>query len=201
MPSYAFNAFYESFFGDPYMAWHDGLDTQSLASLEGEEREEAERLLLEALNSGDYRPAVGLRVLGSQAAVKKLKEKLGNASGKEAVETALAIWEIAEWPPAVNVIIRELQEHPFWGDRMDAARALRNINKPEVVKALLKALDDEEALVRHHAAESLIETLDLPAEKNDMGSYELAIEVMMEEKERSERAVATLREMVQGATK
>jgi hypothetical protein len=62
-------------------------------------------------------------------------------------------------------------------------------------------LDDEEALVRHHAAESLIETLDLPAEKNDMGIYELAIEVMMEEKERSERAVATLREMVQGATK
>ena len=52
--SAAFDSFYESFFGDAYMAWHDGLDTMSLASLEGEERAEAERLLTEALDSGDY---------------------------------------------------------------------------------------------------------------------------------------------------
>jgi HEAT repeat protein len=200
MPTSAFNAFYESFFGDPYMAWHDGLDTQSLAALEGEEREEAERLLLAALDSGDYRPAVGLRVLGTQKSVAQLKKKLGNSSGKETVETALALWEIAEWPPAVNVLIRELREASDWGTRLDAARALRGINKPEVVEALLGALEDEEDLVRHHAAESLIETLDLPLERDGMGSYELAIDVMVEAEGRRKKAVERLKEMVEEQT-
>ena len=35
--SAAWDGFYESFFGDPYMAWHDGLDTESLGALQGEE--------------------------------------------------------------------------------------------------------------------------------------------------------------------
>ncbi len=196
MPSYEWNAFMESFFGDPYMAWHDGLDTRSLEALEGDQRKEAERLLLEALGTSDYRPSVGLRVLGSKSAVDKLKMKLGDAVGKERVETALALWEIAEWPPAVNVLINELQGDPDWGARIDAARALRDINKPEVIKALLGALEDGEDLVRSHAADSLIEMLELPLKRNNMGSYDLAIEVMMEEAGRRKKAVEELKRMV-----
>lgn len=41
--SYALERFAESYFGDTYTAWHDGLDTNSLAALEGDERKEAER--------------------------------------------------------------------------------------------------------------------------------------------------------------
>ena len=74
MPSSAFDSFYESFFGDPYMAWHDGLDIQSLLALQGEEREEAERLLLAGLKSGDSRTARGLEALRSHKATPLLKE-------------------------------------------------------------------------------------------------------------------------------
>ena len=54
--SATWDGFYELFFGDPYMAWHDGLDTELLAALKGEEREEAERLLNEALKTGTTGP-------------------------------------------------------------------------------------------------------------------------------------------------
>ena len=108
--SAAWDRFYKSFFGDPYMAWHDGLDTKSLGALKGEEREEAERLLNEALKTGDYRPAVGLRVLGAKGSVARLKEQLHDAEGKTEVEIALALWKLAEWPPAVNILIRALKD-------------------------------------------------------------------------------------------
>ena len=35
MPSAAWDRFYESYFGDPYMAWHDGLDEVALITREG----------------------------------------------------------------------------------------------------------------------------------------------------------------------
>ena len=57
MPTPNWDAFYESYFGDPYMAWHDGLDEQALLALEGDERDRAEKMLLDALGSGDSRPA------------------------------------------------------------------------------------------------------------------------------------------------
>ena len=132
------DSFYESFFGDPYMAWHDGLDTQSLAALRGEERDEAERLLNEALKRGDYRPAVGLRVLGSKGSVAQLKEQLGDADGKTEIEIALALWKLAEWPPAVNILIRALKDGPHWSIRLDAARALGDVETPKSAQALTK---------------------------------------------------------------
>lgn len=198
MPSNEFNAFVESYFGDPYMAWHDGLDEQSLAALTGDERKEAEKMLLDAMNSGDYRPAAGLRVLRSPGAVAKLKEQLSDATGRGAVEAALALWEIAEWPPAVNVMIDELKHGAHWGSQIDAAHALANVKgKPEVVEALVEALDDPEDLVRCNSAEALIELLDLPAKENNYGGHEVAIDVMMTEgDERRTKAVASLKEMV-----
>lgn len=200
MPSYAFQAFVESYFGDPYMAWHDGLDTLSLASLEGEERAEAEKMLLDAMNAGssDYRIAAGLRVLKSSGAVAKLKEQLGGATGRERVEIALALWEMAEWPPAVNEIIDELKHGAHWGSQIDAAHALAKVKgKPEVVEALLEALEDPEDLVRSNSATALIDLLELPVKETDMGSYDLSIDVMMEEgDERRVKAVEELRRMV-----
>ncbi|HST05044.1 MAG TPA: HEAT repeat domain-containing protein [Chloroflexia bacterium] len=189
------DSFYESFFGDPYMAWHDGLDTQSLAALRGEERDEAERLLTEALKRGDYRPAVGLRVLGSKGSVAQLKEQLGDADGKTEIEIALTLWKLAEWPPAVNILIRALKDGPHWSIRLDAARALGDVETPKSAQALLSGLNDPEDLVRCHCAESLIEMLDLPARANDIGSYELAIEVMGDKAKR-EKAIKQIQEMV-----
>jgi hypothetical protein len=193
--SAAWDGFYESFFGDPYMAWHDGLDTESLGALKGEEREEAERLLNEALKTGDYRPAVGLRVLGAKGSVARLKEQLHDAEGKTEVEIALALWKLAEWPPAVNILIRALKDGPHWSIRMDAAMALGEVETPKSVQALLSGLNDPEDLVRNHCAESLIEMLELPAKANDIGSYDLAIDVMGNKAKR-EKAIKQIREMV-----
>src|SRR5688500_9631690 len=98
MPEYSstWNAFYESYFGDPYMAWHDGLDEQALLSLTGDERDEAERQLLAAATSGsaDYRVAAGLRSLRSRKALDLLKQRLESALGRDRVETALGLWQM-----------------------------------------------------------------------------------------------------------
>jgi HEAT repeat protein len=199
MPSSAFDAFVESYLGDPYMAWHDGLDEGSLAALEGEERNDAEKMLLEALGSGDYRPAAGLRVLRSTESVAKLKEQLGDATGRGAVEIALALWEIAEWPPAVNVMIDELKHGAHWGSQIDAANALGKVKgRPEVVEALLGALDDEEGLVRSNAADALIDLLGLRVKQNKTyGGYDLAIDVMSEDEVERKKAVNRLRGLVE----
>ena len=45
--TFNWHRFYESFFGDPYLAWHDGMDVNALNSLTREEKEEAEYLLLD----------------------------------------------------------------------------------------------------------------------------------------------------------
>jgi HEAT repeat protein len=75
---------------------------------------------------------------------------------------------------------------------MDAAIALREINKPQVVKALIAALDDEQDLVRNHASDSLIEMLHLPFPESDTGGYDISIEMMMEDDKRRNKAKADL---------
>src|SRR5438552_15520608 len=118
MASNNFAAFYESYFGDPYMAWHDGLDEQALLSLDGAERAEAERLLIAGLESGDYRPAAGLAALRSPQAAPRLKELLPTVGGDTRVQTALALWQIEQYPPAVPALIGVLRHAPFWGQRI-----------------------------------------------------------------------------------
>ncbi|MEO5950860.1 MAG: HEAT repeat domain-containing protein [Chloroflexia bacterium] len=80
----------------------------------------------------------------------------------------------------------------------DAAHALANVKgRPEVIEALLGALDDPEDLVRCNSAEALIELLDLPVKENNYGGHDLSIDVMMAEgDERRSKAEAKLRDMV-----
>jgi HEAT repeats len=196
VPSYAFERFYESFFGDPYMAWHDGLDTEALLSLEGEERHEAERLLMQALGSGDYRPAAGLAALQSQESAPHLKEQLNTATGRALIEAARGLWRMEKYPPAAQAIIGVLQSNPWWGDRMDAAMALSEVDTPESEAALWDALNDPEDLVRHHAATSLIEMRRPDIDTNDFGSYPVAIAIMSEDKDKRAAAVNELRKLV-----
>lgn len=197
MPSNEFNSFVESYFGDAYMAWHDGLDEQSLRALKGEEREQAEKMLLDAMDSGDYRIAAGLRVLQSTGSVAKLKSQLGDATGTGRVQIALALWEIAEWPPAAKALIDELKNGAYWGSQMDAAMALENVNTPESIEALLGALNDPEDLVRNHATESLIDMLGLPFEESNTGGYDIAIDMMMDEgDERRKKAFEAIKRAV-----
>jgi hypothetical protein len=186
MPSAAWDRFYESYFGDAYMAWHDGLDEGALLSLEGEERERAEQMLTEALGSGDYRAPAGLAALRSVKALDMLKQKLPNAYGSDEVQTALAIWRIdPKYLPAANALVRVLRSDPGWGTRMEAARALREVPIPSAVDALWEAVErDPEDLVYN-------------IHREVYESHPLTIEVMMEDAERREKATRELRELVE----
>ncbi len=148
--------FYDSFFGDPYWAWHDGLDIDALHTLTPEEQKEAEKLFLEAVNEHDTRAAVGLGEMRSQKAVPRLKELLDKATGKELVEVAVALARIEGDKSYAKYIIQVLKNNPFWYDRLWAAMHLREFDSPEVVEALFEAVKDPDYLVRNHACDSLL---------------------------------------------
>jgi len=159
MPSSTFNAFHESFFGDPYMAWHDGLDVGSLLALQGEERAEAERLLLENLD--DPRCVEGLGYITSQAALPQLREMLPTAGDYLRSRLAAAIWRITGESAVVDEIVKVLREGVSEFDRLDTAVMLGEIDVPATRPALMAALADPEYLVRYNAAEALLRLVGL----------------------------------------
>lgn len=77
---------------------------------------------------------------------------------------AKALWLIdpgPQWPPAM---IDALASSKYWMGRQEAADALSGIRFPAAVDALIKALDDDEPLVRCSAARALLATYGLPPE-------------------------------------
>jgi HEAT repeat protein len=154
MPSPTFNAFYESFFGDPYMAWHDGLDVNSLLALTGDERSEAEKLLLE--NLADPRCVTGLGYIQTREALPKLREMLPTAGDYQRTRIVAAIWRITRDDSILPEIFGVLKNAATEYDRLDAAVALGDIYAPPVKDALLEALADPDYLVRYNAAEALL---------------------------------------------
>ena len=187
--------FYESYFGDPYMAWHDGLDEQALLALEGEERDRAERMLTDALGSSDSRPAAGLASLRSPKAADRLKAALPGASRTAAIRTAHALWQIERYPPAADSLIDILKSAPFWGDRGDAARVMRDIPLPRVIVTLWYAVEyDPEDLVRSHAASSLLAMYNIPSEIFDM--HPLSIDIMSKDTEARRQALLKLKRLI-----
>ena len=110
------------------------------------------------------------------------------------MEVGLALWRMEEYRPAMEAIIGVLRRDHDWGNRLDAARALREVRTPESEAALWKALDDREMLVRYHSAASLLEMHGIPAgiEK----SHPLTIKVMTEEKKERAGAIKELRALL-----
>ena len=195
--SSAFERFRESFFGDPYMAWHDGLDTEALHELGSDERAEAEAMLLHAIDSGDPRVMTGLGELRSDKAVAELTRRLPGATGELQIALAVALWKIAAYPPALDYLIQNLRSRQFWSVRMDAAIALANLSgasdaalRARAEQALVAALSDPEDLVRNHAAESLL-TLHA-RDPADPPYHDLCIAVMSDNRAHREAAVAAL---------
>ena len=70
--------------------------------------------------------------------------------------TAQALWRIEPQPHLSCEIIGALRHAVMWTERMDAAAALAEMPSAEVEDALTEALDDCDALVRHHAARALL---------------------------------------------
>ncbi len=168
MPSPAFERFRFSFFEDPYSA-RDGLDTASLALLEGSDRSRAEELLLDYLP--DTRGVIGLGVLRSRRAEPALTHLLlaGRTQGIDSgqVYLAKALWQIRSDPRWLEAVVEVLDSADEPMQRMDAAIALHIFHDPAAVRALVRALDDPESLVRHHAARGLLTLHGLPHQSFD----------------------------------
>jgi hypothetical protein len=146
-----FERFRFSFFEDPDLP-RNGLDMKALAALEGEERSRAEDMLLQYLP--DTRGVIGLGALGSRRAgpaLVQLFEASQGSDSSEQVYLAKAIWQIQPNPRWLAAVIEVLASADEPMRRLTAAEALYDFRDPVTVGALVKALDDPEGLVRHHA--------------------------------------------------
>lgn len=169
-----FDRFYKSFFEE---AWDfvDGADYVAVSKLVGDEKLEAEKLLIDAINSKQSRSVhdigryiMGLGELRSESAAEALSQILPETTGQLRLFVAEAIWKTNRSAKAEEVIIESAYPHTAEVFRLTdyienehcrsgAAYAMRLMNDSKSEFALLNALDDVSAVVRRHAARSLIE--------------------------------------------
>ncbi len=162
MASKDFERFYESCFDNSFGIIRDGVDRKAILNLQGEERREAESLLLQALGTTKdiySRPVIALGLLGSKEAVEPLKKRLIDAVGIDRVQTALALFRIEKFPEAEKIIIECLRgtgtNTPDEGTRWVVVEILPFLGQTEqVVHALLEAMA-EDNMVGYSAAGGL----------------------------------------------
>jgi HEAT repeat protein len=175
----AFERFRSAFFEDPN-SLRDGLDTPTLVALTGDERTRAEDMLIAALP--DWRAVIGLGALGSRRAEPRLiplflYERRGQLAAKAArdqywnsyllIYAARSLWQIAPDPRWRDAITDVLLSGGDWTQRQTAATALYDVRDPATLGPLVQALDDEEGLVRYHAARALLAMHGLAADSAD----------------------------------
>jgi HEAT repeat protein len=151
MPTQDYQQFYDSCFGNTFGALHDGVDEQAILNLKGEERKEAERLLLEALGTNrdtHSRAVIGLGLLGSQAAIEPLKIRLDQATEVDRMYIARALYQIEKFPGAEQIMIESLNTmNNDENTRWLAVSLLPGFGRTDwVVKALLEAMKNEGAI-------------------------------------------------------
>ena len=149
--------FVNNYFGDPYYAWHDGIDEGTVLRLTNpEEKREAEDMLIDALPGGMF-AARGLALLHSERGLPALEKTL-ETTGFDAlrIRIADAIEQITGNGRHVRDLIGCLQQGADYSTRLDAAMALGKYRTTEVIDALFGAIADVDYLVRYHACNSLL---------------------------------------------
>jgi hypothetical protein len=190
----AFERFRYAFFEDPDSA-RDFLDTRTLTELAGADRAKAERMLIDFLP--DARAVIGLGLLRSHKAEPKLTQLFRAASRRQRaaahdrervadplalIYLSKALWQVdpdPRWPAALIKVLTTGEAI----ERQDAAMALGIVHERTAARALTKALDDTEPLVRHHAAKSLLAIYGLPA-PDLADTQNMVYRVMSEDAER-----------------
>jgi len=133
----------------------DSLDLSALEALGSVERHEAERLLIERLDTGDDpRVAAALERVDTARAVDALRKRLPSAADPLRGAIARALWRRTR-DPAAAVALTEGIRSPDDQTRMAAARSLEDLPGEPFDRALLEAIDDTYWLVRINAISAL----------------------------------------------
>lgn len=149
-------------FGDPYLVWHEGADVGALIAEHGREPERAERMVRAGVGEHDH---VAVESLGALARLGRapsdtaalLQSVLPTAGGVFRVRTAQVLCELTGNDDYVSEVAAVLEGFGHWGERIDAAMALRLLPiTPRSLAALHRGMLDQEYLVRYHSANGLL---------------------------------------------
>ncbi|MCP2243976.1 hypothetical protein [Lentzea aerocolonigenes] len=158
----AWGDFRGAVFGDPYLVWHEGADVGALIAEHEREPERAERMLRAGVGEHDH---VAVESLGALARLGRapsdtaalLRSALPLAGGVFRVRTAQVLCELTADDEYVAEVAAVLEGSGHWGERIDAAVALRLLPiTPRSLAALHRGMLDEEYLVRYHSANGLL---------------------------------------------
>ncbi len=153
----AFDRFRRSLEADGARERFDGLDLEALRRLTGDERDQAEDLLVAKLrDENDGRAAEALAILGSPRARQTLEDALARLGpGAARVAVARALQSLGGDDAALQAVLETLRTGA-WSQRATAARTLADFPGPATDAALFTALGDSHALVRLNAADALV---------------------------------------------
>jgi hypothetical protein len=153
----------ETMFGEPYMVWHDGPDFTGLRDEWRRDPEALLELLFEGMAEDDALASQSFAELepaptGEFAirVIAKLTDHLATSGPSARVQIARTLYRLTGSPVAEAAIIQVLDSAVHWGNRIDAAIALRDFPPSEAGKAcLLRNVQTEDYLVRYHSSTTL----------------------------------------------
>jgi HEAT repeat protein len=149
-------------FGDPYLVWHDGPDFTGLIARCRANPAGVWATLQIGLAASDPLAAQSVTALAREGltpaeAEAALRHALPAAEGAFRVRIAQALGVITDRQEWAEEILPVLAGAGPWGPRIDAATVLAEFTPtPQLVEALAAAVQDEEYLVRYHAADTLL---------------------------------------------
>lgn len=127
----------------------------SLALLTGDERTEAEDILIDRLARNDGRAAYALADIGCTRALAPLRDRLASAvPANMRVAAALALHRLGDDAGLATLI--DVLRTGYWAERLSALSVLGELGGAEVERALEAAFADPESMVRSAAASTLI---------------------------------------------
>lgn len=183
-------------------AWHDGLDHRLFEQMSPDDRERAENDMLKALP--DWRCIIGLGFIRSQKAIDPLRRLEKQLHGEQLVRVEQALLRIGvpgEGVPGAKT--RQVLAGEDSGSnkisRMDAAMALREFPSAETAAVLRQAVqDDDDYLVRYHAANSLLLIYGYTNEEADVFIRQLAPKLGYQKAQAFPEALARIDGLIAG---
>lgn len=140
-----------------YEAWHDGVgyDLEALKAVEGEDRAEAERFLLERAGS-DWRDLEALLALGTRTARAAVIEQLRTGRLEQRLQAAKYLGNDPNLEADREAaVVAGLGEAVFYGGLSVALDLATELRTPAMVEALFRASLRDEGEAAVHAAARL----------------------------------------------